>query len=339
MPAYAKPTPEVFQHRLLTWYEVNQRPLPWRAITDPYRIWLAEIMLQQTTVAAVIPYYERFLQRFPTLQRLADAPLDDVLHLWQGLGYYRRAHLLHRCAQVVVQQHQGRFPTSPQGLRALPGFGAYTAAAVASCAYNTPAVAIDGNVVRVISRLFALNEPVTPQHKGLVAHATALAHQAPPRAFTNALMELGSQVCTPKNPQCGACPVAALCAANQHGPATNYPIIPAKKALPTHHGVAYVLRDASGQLWLRQRPATGLLAGLWEVPNSTAKLKASAPALASAATMECGSITHSFTHFHLVLDVRKGEVKKIPTGQGFALTNLPPLPTLMRKVLVQASVL
>ena len=339
MPAHAKPTPEVFQHRLLTWYEANHRALPWRSTTEPYRIWLAEVMLQQTTVAAVIPYYERFLQRFPTLQTLAEAPLDEVLHLWQGLGYYRRAHLLHRCAQVIIQEHQGHFPTTVQGLQALPGFGAYTAAAVASCAYDTPAVAIDGNVVRVISRLFAFDEPVTPQHKGLIAHAKALAHLAPPRVFTNALMELGSQICAPKNPQCSTCPVAALCAANLQGQATRYPIKPAKKALPTHHGVAYVLQDATGHVWLRQRSASGLLAGLWEVPHTTPKLKASAPVLATTASIEYGSITHTFTHFHLVLEVRRGTVKSIPTGQGFTRANLPPLPTLMRKVLAQANLL
>lgn len=335
----AKPleNPQALQNALLAWYAQNARPLPWRTTTLPYPIWLAEIMLQQTTVAAVIPYHARFLARFPNLQSLAEAPIDDVLHLWQGLGYYRRAHLLHRCAQTLWQAG-GVWPTTPEGLQKLPGFGAYTAGAVASCAFNTPALAIDGNVVRVISRLMACPATVTPAHPAIIATTQALANSAPPRAFTNALMELGSQICTSKSPKCLLCPWQNQCKAFAQGTPTAYPIKPAKPTRPTKHGVAYVLRDETGNLWLQQRPTEGLLGGLWETPHTG--WEANTPALSTLPEdyTEAGHITHVFTHFTLVLDVRCASVKTIPAAHRFAPENLPPLSTLMKKTLRCAGV-
>jgi A/G-specific adenine glycosylase len=342
MPRAAKPLPSpspfnpaqaaLLRTPLLEWYKGHARPLPWRATTEPYKIWLAEIMLQQTTVAAVIPYYTRFLERFPTLQSLAAAPIADVLHLWQGLGYYRRAHLLHRCAQQLMHQG-GEWPRSIEGLRALPGFGAYTAGAVASCAYNLPALAIDGNVVRVISRMLALNETVTPAHPNIIATTQAISLGAPPRALTNALMELGSQICTPKAPKCLLCPWQAQCAAHQQGRPMAYPLKPTKAARPMKHGVAYVLRDRGGNIWLQQRPPEGLLGGLWELPHTG--WEAHAPALPTLPEHmhECGTITHVFTHFTLVLEVRRAEVDIIPASHAFMPNALPPISTLMKKAL------
>jgi A/G-specific adenine glycosylase len=324
-----------FHEHLVAWYLRGHRPLPWRATADPYKIWLAEIMLQQTTVAAVIPYYERFLAKFPNVQTLAAAPLEDILHLWQGLGYYRRAHLLHRCAQVVAHDFQGQFPTTEAELLKLPGLGPYTAAVVAACAFEEPATVIDGNVLRVVARVRALNMPLTPTHKALRTAASQLCAGAPPQAYANAIMELGATVCTPTSPKCNSCPVHSHCQAYTAGTPTAYPLKPPRKSLPEKFGVAYVLTDATGQLYLRQRPHTGLLAGLWEVPHTGWEVGHAPPPLPTT-LQEAGTITHTFTHFKLTLEVRLGELPSIPPKHRYHPSNLPPLPTLMRKVLSAA---
>jgi A/G-specific adenine glycosylase len=190
-----------FQSNLLGWYAHAKRPMPWRNTTDPYPIWLAEVMLQQTTVAAVIPYHTRFLQKFPTVESLAAAPVEQVLHLWSGLGYYRRAHLLHKCAQHVTQTLGGTFPSTEEHLLTLPGLGPYTAAVLAATAFNRPATVVDGNVERVVTRLFAIATAL-PAAKPLIRqHAATMASQTEPRLYANAIMELDALVCTPKNPQ------------------------------------------------------------------------------------------------------------------------------------------
>jgi A/G-specific adenine glycosylase len=332
--------PHTFADELIAWYARGHRAMPWRdEAATPYHIWLAETMLQQTTVAAVIPYYHRFLQRFPTLTSLASAPLEDVLHLWQGLGYYRRAHLLHRCAQHIVAHCGGTFPSTEAELLALPGLGPYTAAVMAATAFNQPANVVDGNVERVISRIFALEDPLPAAKKQIRAHAATLTSPSQPRLYANAIMEFGSQLCTPQNPACLTCPVSRFCKALQspQGP-TFFPVKTAKKESPHIIATAWLITDPTGKIYLQQRPATGLLANLWELPNSGFEPKGphnrTSP-LPLAATQECGTITHTFTHFKLTLEVLHAEVPHIPTAHAFAADALPPLSTLMKKALNQ----
>ena len=222
-----------FQRDLLAWYDTHARTLPWREKSnqrpDPYRIWLSEVMLQQTTVATVGPYFKAFIDRWPTVQALARAPLDDILTAWAGLGYYSRARNLHKCAQVIVQAYQGVFPDTETRLRTLPGIGPYTAAAIAAIAFDQPAVVIDGNIDRVMTRLH--NSPIPIQHNkaAIGAWAAALTPQTRPGDYAQGLMDLGATICRPANPQCLLCPVQPYCAAHQAGTASNLPVKPPKK--------------------------------------------------------------------------------------------------------------
>jgi A/G-specific adenine glycosylase len=328
---------------LLGWYARGHRAMPWRETRDPYRIWLAESMLQQTTVTAVIPYYQRFLARFPDLATLAAADIADVLGLWQGLGYYRRAHLLLACARTVRETYGGQFPNDEDTLLTLPGFGPYTAAVVAACAFDRPTNVVDGNVERVVARLFRHAEPLPRAKSTLRTLAARLIEgmtAAEARAYANAIMELGSQICVPKAPTCLVCPVSDFCAAQAVGDMTTYPRKSAKKVKPTKRGVAWVVRDARGRIWLRQRPAQGLLGGLWETPHSGWENAYTPPALVAAE--DCGVVVHVFTHFRLELDVRAvvATNEDVDWGDGawFARDKLPPLATLMRKVVAAAGV-
>lgn len=327
-----------FQSKLHAWFRTGHRPMPWRETQDAYRIWLAEVMLQQTTVAAVIPYYQRFLAAFPTVEALAAAPIGDVLHLWQGLGYYRRAHLLHACAQVVSHKHNGIFPATEAELLTLPGIGPYTAAVVAATAFNQPATVVDGNVERVITRLSRIQTPLPAAKPEIKQRAAALSSRTEARLHANAMMELGATVCTPQNPKCVQCPVAAFCAALTHGDQATYPRKSPKKKLPEHHATVYVLTDPTGHLYLQQRPlGGGLLAGLWELPHSgwEPKPKSPAPAIPPHINPQpAGSITHTFTHFKLTLNVIHAHSSKPhPAHHAFRPTALPPLSTLMKKAL------
>lgn len=330
---------EKFQAALLGWYVRGHRAMPWRdENASPYHIWLAEVMLQQTTVTAVIPYYQRFLHRFPTLQSLAEAPIDDVLQYWQGLGYYRRAHMLHKCAQTLLRDHNGQFPTTEAELLNLPGLGPYTAAVIAATAFNTAANVVDGNVERVISRLYRVQQELPAARNTLRTLAGHLASPAEPRLYANAIMELGSQVCTPTHPQCLLCPVAQWCEANHHGDQTTYPRKAPKKQTPHHTATAWLITDASGHIYLQQRPATGLLASLYELPHSGWEPKSTpqqAPLMLETQT-ECGSITHVFSHFKLTLNLLHTEVTNIPAANRFHPEALPALSTLMRKALTHA---
>lgn len=331
----------MFSTDLLAWYQRGHRPMPWRdESASPYHIWLAEMMLQQTTVAAVIPYYQRFLEHFPTIHHLAAAPQEEVMHLWQGLGYYRRATLLHACAKALVERTNGQFPNAESDLLALPGLGPYTAAVVRATAFNLPANVVDGNVERVIARMYRVETPL-PAGKGAIrAHAATLAAEpdarANPRLYANALMELGSQVCTPKAPLCLTCPVQGFCQSFQHPDATTYPKKSLKKQLPHHTATVWRIRDAKGHIYLQQRPATGLLAHLWELPHSGWEPKAPAilpPPLPLENGWDAGTITHTFTHFKLTLEVVDATVEAIPEAHAFAPEALPPLSTLMKKAL------
>ncbi len=289
--------------------------MPWRAepgrTTDPYRVWLSEIMLQQTTVTAVIPYFERFVSRFPSVEALAAAPLDHVLSAWAGLGYYARARNLHACAQAVAAL--GAFPRDLDGLRALPGIGPYTAAAIGAIAFGIPVVPIDGNVERVAARLFAIDTPL-PSAKPAIAQAAALigsdpAAAARPSDFAQALFDLGATLCTPTSPACGVCPWTAHCVGRRAGIAADLPIKAPKRVRPIRYGVHFWLSDHAGQVLLRRRPPKGLLGGMTELPGTpwrdtpwtAAEAMAHAPAVAD--WRPAGQVRHGFTHFELILDL------------------------------------
>lgn len=264
------PTPGIpdFRRRLLAWFEARARDLPWRKDTDPYRVWVSEVMLQQTRVEAVIPYYLRWMERFPTVELLATAPEEEVLGAWAGLGYYSRARNLHRAAQVVRERHGGRLPSDPQALRALPGVGDYTAGAVGSIAFRLPLPAVDGNVRRVLARL--ADEP-DPTATVLRSWAGGLMDPERPGDFNQALMELGATICTPWKPACGVCPVSPACQARANGTQGERPI-PRRKG-PVREaswGVAVLVagRGDASRVLVRRRPSSGLLAGMWEFPSS-----------------------------------------------------------------------
>jgi len=320
--------------------------MPWRAQTgrtaDPYRVWLSEIMLQQTTVAAVIPYYETFVSRFPTIDALAAADLDDVLSLWAGLGYYARARNLHACARAVARH--GSFPREVNDLLALPGIGAYTAAAIAAIAFGVPVVPVDGNVERVTARLFALTEPL-PGVKPAIRAAAARLGQDPdamarPSDFAQALFDLGASLCSPTSPKCALCPWMEPCEARRLGIAVELPRRAPKKERPLRHGVHFWLTDQAGNVLLRRRPRSGLLGGMVELPGTSwrevrwPETEAFTHAPMSVDWRPAGLVRHGFTHFELTIDLFAAQVSTIE-GDGFVhpLTRLNEiaLPSVMRK--------
>jgi A/G-specific adenine glycosylase len=350
----ATATPAGVSHaeRLLAWYDRHRRDLPWRAppglIADPYRVWLSEIMLQQTTVAAVRSYFTAFLVRWPTVEHLAAAPLDDVLAAWAGLGYYARARNLHRCAQVVVAEHGGRFPDTEEALAALPGIGSYTAAAIAAIAFDRPASAVDGNVERVIARLHALEDPLPAAKPQIRRLAAALVPQRRAGDYAQAMMDLGAGICTPREPACVVCPLQANCTASRLGIAARLPARSAKPERPTRHGVAFFLQRADGAILLRRRPPRGLLGGMLEVPSSAWQSDAMPRTVAlQAAPLEAqwravpGLVEHTFTHFHLELEVLCASALRASTvadGAWYPPERLDELalPSVMRKVIAHA---
>ena len=269
----AKPVaPSQLARMLLDWYDRHRRRLPWRAApgvpSDPYRVWLSEIMLQQTTVPVVVGYFQRFLARWPTLEALTQAELDDVLHAWQGLGYYARARNLHACAQHVLADHGGRFPPEEKALRALPGIGRYTAAAIAAIAFDRPATVVDGNVERVMARLRAVETPLPTAKSRLYTLAAELTPETRPGDYAQALMDLGATVCTPRNPGCLACPWRDACEGRARGMAETLPRRAPKRPRPLRYGVSFWLMRADGAVLLRRRPETGLLGGMIELPTT-----------------------------------------------------------------------
>ena len=264
--------------KLARWFRIHRRAMPWRETRDPYRIWLSEIMLQQTQVATVIPYYARFLARFPSVDALAAAPVDDVLTLWAGLGYYSRARSLHRGAQIIVERFGGRLPATRDALRQIPGIGPYTAGAILSIAFSLPEPLVDGNVARVLSRLTCLEGDwrVGAGKRAVWAAAgdlVAAGAQARvnPGDLNQALMELGATLCTPRTPECSRCPLADSCQAHQTGSETQYPQTPPKRVSPVWPLRAWVVEDARGRILFARRQAGGLFGGMWEVPTERAK--------------------------------------------------------------------
>ena len=337
---------------LLAWYDGARRELPWRAPpgvrSDPYHVLVSEVMLQQTTVATVRPRYAAFLARFPDLATLAAAPLDDVLHAWQGLGYYRRARGLHAAAKAAVERHGGRLPAEVEALEALPGVGPYTAAAVAAIAHDAPVLAVDANVERVLARLFAVETPLPRARGELRRIARALAPPERPGDTVQALMELGALVCRPAKPACLACPLRDQCAAYRGGIAAELPRKPPKAARRARFATAFHLRRADGAVLFRRRPADGLLGGMVELPSTPwrgappADWRQSAPA-ATAWRPVPGTVRHVFTHLTLELDLRVGQIEDegevalaepiwCPPGSFESLA----LPTLTRKLLAHA---
>jgi A/G-specific adenine glycosylase len=345
---------------LLAWYDRHRRRLPWRPLpgvaADPYRVWLSEIMLQQTGVKTVGPYFEKFLARWPDVEALGRASLDDVLRMWAGLGYYSRARNLHACAVTVRRDHGGVFPDTEEGLRSLPGIGPYTASAIAAIAFGRRTMPVDGNIERVVSRLFAVEEPL-PQAKPLIQQLATMLLAGDERSragdersragdSAQALMDLGSSICTPKKPACALCPLNDDCAAHTRGDQETFPRKAPKKTGALRRGAAFVVTRGD-QLLVQTRPEKGLLGGMTEVPGSDwlaalddkAALK-QAPALKGVARWRrAGVVTHVFTHFPLELAVYTAHVAartRAPQGMRWvpiATLGGEALPNVMRKVI------
>jgi A/G-specific adenine glycosylase len=338
---------------LLDWYDRHARQLPWRVRggvrPDPYRVWLSEIMLQQTTVATVTGYFEDFLRRWPAVADLAAASLDDILHAWQGLGYYARARNLHKCAKVVAVDLGGRFPDTEDALQALPGIGPYTAAAIAAIAFGRPATPVDGNVERVMARMFAVEEPLPHAKPALKILAAGLTPTLRPGDYAQAVMDLGATVCVPRSPRCDRCPWQERCIAYRNGNAPGLPRRVKKPPRPTKFGTVFWLETMDGQVLLQRRPERGLLGGLMEFPSNEWREAQREPEslLQDAPMIEMidqwrvlpGHIRHVFTHFALELTVATARINQpVPpedTASAWAAVDSLgdyALPTLMKKV-------
>jgi A/G-specific adenine glycosylase len=297
------------QDRLLAWFAQHARDLPWRRDRTPYRVWIAEVMLQQTQVTKVQDYYERFVARFPTVTTLAEAPLEDVLKLWEGLGYYSRARALHRAAHIVVTQHSGELPADVDALRRLPGIGAYTAGAIASIAFGIPAPAVDGNVRRVLARALAWAAPAAA---ALEAAVCMWMSTDTPGAFAEALMELGATLCRPKSPQCLLCPWRDLCQARALGQPEAFPAPKPRKPVPHYEVVAAVTMRDDGRILVARRRQEDMLGGLWEFPGGKCEAGETLPAalrremkeemdIEVAVGAELIVVEHAYTHFRITL--------------------------------------
>lgn len=312
--ASAMTAPEGLAPLLLAWWDAGHADLPWRRTAEPYAIWVAEIMLQQTQINTVSPYYERWLARFPDVASLAAADLGEVLKMWAGLGYYSRARNLHKAARLLVAEHDGRLPESASALEKLPGIGRYTAGAIASIAFNQPVPVVDGNVIRVLARLVDLADDVTRQatRSQLWRLAGQMVPTERPGAYNQALMELGQSVCLPARPRCHECPLAASCLARMRGTQLERPVRPARKKTPHYEVTAGVIWRADGRFLITRRPLDGLLGGLWEFPGGKQeKGETLAETLRREICEELDveievlrpliSIKHAYTHFRITL--------------------------------------
>ncbi len=340
---------------LLNWYDAQGRTLPWRVrpedraagmVADPYAVWLSEIMLQQTTVPHGTPYWHKFLEEFPTVTDLANAPRETVLGLWAGLGYYARARNLHKCAQIIQDEHNGVFPKTEKELLKLPGIGAYTAATIAAICFDEATNIVDGNVERVISRIFAVETPLPKGRKDLRARAGELASPERPGDYGQALMDLGATVCTPRSPSCADCVWEDYCAARSAGTQADYPKKTPKKKQPVRYGAVFVAH-LQGQVLLETRPDAGLLGGMLGLPGTVWEESAvtepldSAPMKAKWRQID-GFVKHVFTHFELRLDVYvadivEGELTKGHNGLWAEETILKTLPTVFKKAVEHAA--
>ena len=336
---------------LLPWFYSFGRALPWRVLNnpDPYHVWLSEMMLQQTTVTTVKKYFETFINRWPTVHDLAGATLDQVLHAWQGLGYYARARNLHACALKVVQYYQGQFPTTVDTLEGLPGIGPYSASAIAAIAFQQPASVVDTNIERVVARLFALTVSPPKLRRDVRTIMNDLVPTKRPGDFVQALMDLGAMICTPKQPLCLDCPLSQVCQARHHDMVEAYPVKIAKSAIPKKYGVVFWLQQQKSKaVLLRRRPLKGLLAGMIEIPSTPWRTEAwvqhheifeHAPVKLNWHHIP-GSVRHRFTHFDLELQVVSANIKDhhiTSLDQDFWCLpqhfNQQAFPTLMKKVI------
>ena len=337
---------------LFDWYDHNARTLPWRispedivgGITpNPYHVWLSEIMLQQTTVVTVIPYFKKFIEEWPTIEKMAAANLDDILVAWAGLGYYARARNLYKCAQHITNKLGAAFPTDYEGLIKLPGIGPYTAAAISSIVYDLPETVVDGNVERVLTRVFNITTPLPDSRPEIREFAEKLTPTHRPGDYAQALMDLGATICTPRNLKCGHCPIENECRSRELGTAAELPVRKTKKAKETRRGYAF-WAEYNGSVWLRRRPEKGLLGGMMEVPsnewapsNSWANIPD--PRIPIIANWELlpGMVRHTFTHFHLELKVIRLDLEEminLQEGEWCPVIDRDKyaLPTVMKKI-------
>ena len=316
-----------FAARLLEWYEQNRRNLPWRGQRNPYAIWVSEIMLQQTRVEAVIPYFTQWMQRFPTVEALAASSEREVLNLWEGLGYYARARNLRKAAQVVARQYGGALPGDMKALRALPGVGRYTAGAIASIAFGLDEPALDGNIRRVLVRVFNVSEPANSAAGQRILWKLAETHLPKGRAgdYNQAMMDLGATICIPSNPRCPICPVRSMCQARKLGIQAERPVPKVKKVVP-HYVYAAAVISRDGRVLLARRPSAGLLGGMWEFPNGSVR---GAPSNGLAKTIrrlydlevQCGEplavVRHGYSHFSVEVHAYRCDAAIVPKGRKF----------------------
>jgi A/G-specific adenine glycosylase len=337
---------------LLAWYDHHRRDLPWRALpgerVDPYTVWLSEIMLQQTTVTAVKPYFSGFLARWPNIGLLAQASSEEVMRAWAGLGYYSRARALHACAKIVAGPLHGKFPDTEAGLQRLPGIGPYTAAAIAAIAYGRPAAAIDGNAKRVLARLYAIETPLPAARPEIKAKALKMVPAERPGDFAQAVMDLGALICAPKYPACDICPLLKFCRGHAAGCAESLPRKAPMRERPLRLGAAFFVRRRDGAVLVRTRPEKGLLGGMTELPGTAWETDFDVASAASQAPLEAAyrkldkSVSHAFTHFGLRLDIYVAEVantRHAPTGYRFVPDcglDQEAFPSVMRKVIEAA---
>jgi len=334
---------------LLAWYDRDRRDLPWRVLpgepADPYKVWLSEIMLQQTTVAAVKPYFLGFLARWPNVGRLAQASGEEVMRAWAGLGYYSRARNLHACAKIVAGPLKGKFPDTVAGLQDLPGIGPYTGAAVAAIAFGRPAAAIDGNSERVLARLFSIDTPLPAARSEIKAKAAKIVPFERPGDFAQAMMDLGAMICSPKRPSCGICPLLKFCRGHALGCPESLPRKAPRRERPLRQGAAFFVRRRDGAVLVRTRPPKGLLGGMTEIPGTGWETHFDAALAVRQAPVEAPyrkldkSVSHAFTHFALRLDIYVAEVansRRAPMGYRFVPDrglDKEAFPSVMRKII------
>ncbi|MCV0395698.1 MAG: A/G-specific adenine glycosylase [Rhizobiaceae bacterium] len=353
MPTSPGPAPDLIAPALLAWYDRHHRDLPWRVPPgriargerpDPYRVWLSEIMLQQTTVAAVKPYFARFVELWPDVGALAAAETDAVMKAWAGLGYYSRARNLKACAETVLAGHGGRFPDTEDGLRGLPGIGAYTAAAIAAIAFGRSSAVVDGNVERVVARLHAIETPLPEAKRRIRALVEAMVPAGRPGDFAQAMMDLGATICTPRRPACALCPLREPCLAVRMGDPERLPVKAVKPDKPRREGAAFVALRADGAVLLRKRPDKGLLAGMAEPPGTQWSARQDGGTDADDAPFPAGwrfrgRVRHVFTHFELDLSVYRADHVDLEPPPGWWWSTefrREALPTVMRKAVEAA---